>query len=362
MMKQKTVILGLSGGVDSSVAALLLKKQNYKVIGVFMKNFSDTKNPQTGECSWREEKRSAQKIAALLEIPLITIDYEKEYKNKVIKPMFRDYKKNLTPNPDILCNKMIKFPALWNLAKKFKADNIATGHYARIKKTSKGYQILKGKDREKDQSYFLCELTQKDLSHTLFPVGNLTKTEVRTLAKKNKFPNWDKKGTSGICFVGKIDMKQFLKRKIKEKIGKVLSPEGETIGSHPGAMFFTIGERIGDKKGFEISRAYRKKFPGKLYVAEKVNNALIIAPEKHPSLKKNKVFIKKFHLINPKEKIPKELKARIRHLGKLHAGKLKSRHAFQFNKPIEGIAEGQSIVLYKGNQLIASGEIRLHLC
>ncbi len=318
----KKIVIGMSGGVDSSVAALLLKKQGYQVIGVFMKNYSETKNKFTGECHWIEERAMAKKIAAILETPLITIDHEKEYKKDVVDKMFSDYTKGLTPNPDILCNKIIKFPFLWKKAKELKADYIATGHYARIRKKSGKYLLLKGKDKQKDQSYFLHTLSQKDLSHTIFPVGDLTKDETRKIAKKNKFPNWDKKGTSGICFIGKTDMKRFLMEKIEKHEGKVLSPEGRLIGIHPGISYFTIGERFKDKL-IRINSDYRKKMTGRWYVAEKKNNNLIIAPEEHESLKKTEVRIRKAHFISGIEK--GRMKARIRHLGELKNGKFERK-------------------------------------
>ncbi len=356
---QKTVLLGLSGGVDSSVAALLLKKQGYKVIGAFMKNFSDTKNPLTGECSYLEDKKMAQKMAAHLNIPFILIDSEKEYKSQVIQPMYNSYKKGLTPNPDILCNKIIKFPILWKKAKSIKADYIATGHYAKIKKTKSSYQLLQGKDKTKDQSYFLSEMSQSDLAHTIFSLGNLTKSQVRKIAKKNNFPNWDKKSTRGICFVGKVNMKSFLEKKIKSSIGEVLDSKGEQIGTHPGAKYYTIGQRIGTRLGIELNNKAENK---KLYIAQKKGNTLIVTPRNHPLLKKQIIKINKIHFINPREKIPKNLKARIRHLGQLHKGKLikkSNSYQFKFSKPIDAIAEGQYIVIYNKNKLIASGEIRL---
>jgi len=365
MKQNKTVVLALSGGVDSSVAALLLKKQGYNVIAAFMKNFSQTKNPITGECSYLEEKRTAQKIASLLKIKFITLDFEKEYNDFVIKPMFEAYKKGLTPNPDIVCNQKIKFPLLWKTAReKYNADYIATGHYAGIKKTKSGCNLVMAKDKTKDQSYFLYSLNQKDLSHTLFPNANLTKKEVREIAKRNNFPNWNKHGTTGICFVGKVNMKSFLERKIKPKEGKIISPEGIIIGTHPGIAYFTIGQRIGPHLGMKINKPYefaQKRY----YIADKIRstNTIIAAPEGHPSLKKKVVIIKKFHLINPKEKIKGNLKARIRHLGKLIPGKLikqKGKYMFIFNKPIEAIAEGQSIVLYHNEIVVGGGEIRLN--
>ncbi len=356
--KQKTVLLGLSGGVDSSIAAFLLKKQGYKVIGAFMKNFSDAKNPYTGECSYLEDKKTAQKIAVILNIPLIFIDSEKEYKSKVIQPMHDSYAKGLTPNPDILCNKLIKFPILWKKAEELKADYIATGHYARIKKTKTGYQLLAGKDKSKDQSYFLSELSQNDLSHTLFPVGNLKKSQVREIARKNKFPNWDKKSTSGICFVGKVNMKSFLENKIPNKIGEIIDIKNNIIGKHPGIQYFTIGQRIGERIGMQII----KKINEKLYIAKKNirNNTIIAVPKNSAMLKKQKIKLKNLHQINPNEKIPRLLKARIRHLGKLNNGRLIKKNKayyFQFYKPQEQIAEGQYVALYKRNKLMAGGEI-----
>ncbi|HLF53549.1 MAG TPA: tRNA-specific 2-thiouridylase, partial [Candidatus Nanoarchaeia archaeon] len=201
MIVKKTVLLGLSGGVDSAVSALLLKKQGFNVIGLFMQTFreeSRSKNPCKSKSSMTDEKM-AKIIAKMLKIKFIPKDYKKEYYKKVIMPMIKDYQKGLTPNPDIVCNKLIKFPYLLEEAKRLGADYIATGHYARIKKTKFGFQLLQGKDIAKDQSYFLYDLDQKTLSKTLFPIGNLKKEEVRKIAERHNFPNWDKPGTAGIC-------------------------------------------------------------------------------------------------------------------------------------------------------------------
>ncbi len=359
MNKQKTVVIGLSGGVDSSVSALLLKKQGYNVIGAFMKNFSDTKNPFTGECSYLEDKKMAQKIAAILNIQLVIFDFEKEYKRQVIGQIYKDYASGLTPNPDIYCNSIIKFPLFWKKAKTLGADYIAMGHYARIKKTKLGYELLQGKDKTKDQSYFLADLSQKDFEHTLFPLENLKKEEVRKIAKENNFPNWDKKGTRGICFVGKTNMQQFLKKKIKPKKGMIISHENKVIGTHPGIMYYTIGQRIGPSLGFKIKKEFGNR---KWYIADKrKDNSIIVAPENHKLLERKEIVIKKLHLINPKEKIPNKLKARIRHLGEMHSGRLEKnsgKHLFKFRRPVKSIAEGQFIVIYSKNKVVCSGEIR----
>ncbi len=354
---QSKVLLALSGGVDSSVAALLLKQQGYNVIAIFMKCFSDTKNPLTNECSWRNEKRMAQRISAKLNIPLIILDLEKQYKKEIIQPLYKAYQKNLTPNPDIACNTIIKFPWLMKIAKKHKCDYIATGHYARIKKTKQGYQLLQAKDKTKDQSYFLSQLTQKDLSRALFPVGNLTKSQVRQIAKQNKFPNYNKLSTRGICFVGKVNMQTFLKKQLKPKQGNIKDEKGNIIGSHPGIQYFTIGQRIGPRLGITINKQHAQK---KYFIAKKIKstNTIIAVPENHPLLKQTKIKIIKFHKINPKQFLPKLLQARIRHLGKLYSGKL-TKNIFTSNKPIPYVAEGQYIILYKHQQLVGGGEIRL---
>jgi len=358
---KKSVLIGLSGGVDSAVSALLLKKQGYKVISCFMKCFSETKNQLTGECSWLNDKRDAQKIAAQLKIPFVQLDLEKQYKNQVIKPMISKYKQGLTPNPDIQCNTIVKFPWLWKEAKKLNCDYIATGHHARIKKTKQGCQLLKGRDKNKDQSYFLSELTQHDLEHALFPVGNLTKDKVRQIAKSHKLPIWNKQSTRGICFVGKVNIKTFLEKTIKNKPGNVMSTEGEIIGTHPGVQYYTIGQRAHPSIGININKPHYLS-QEKLYIAKKVGNTLIVAKEDSRLLSQSEIIIKNFYLINPKDKIPKTIQARIRHLGQLHHGKLIKKgnnYLFSPNKPIKSVAEGQYLVLYNKDVCLGSGEIRL---
>lgn len=376
--KQK-VLLAMSGGVDSSVAALILKKQGYDVIGAFMKNWSDTKDPLTGRCAWRTERKSAIQIASKLDIPLITLDFEKEYRSEVIEKMFEKYKLGITPNPDIDCNKKIKFPLLLKAAKKMKINIIATGHYVRKKYNSKTkeYELLRGKDNFKDQSYFLYQIKQNELSPCLFPIGDYTKKEIREIAQKNNFQNYNKKGTVGICFVGKVNLKEFLKKKIKPKKGEILNPDGEIIGYHDGIYYYTIGQRLGPRYGFEIQRKEINK-KGKSneplerwYVAKKLikKNIIIAAPKDHPLNFKQEIIIKDLHLISNKkiefQNKTTKIFSRIRHVGELLPSKLiynKKSKKFQviLDEQITGISEGQAIVLYQGEKVLGGGEIRFN--
>ena len=377
MIKQK-ILLAMSGGVDSSIAAFLLKKQGYDIIGAFMKNWSDTKDPLTGRCAWREERKMALKVASQLNIPLITLDFEKEYKKEVIEKMFEKYRKGITPNPDIDCNQKIKFPLLIKEAKKRKINLVATGHYARVIKNKKGkYELYRGKDETKDQSYFLYRIKEKELAHCLFPIGEYSKKEIREIAQKNKFPNYNKKGTVGICFIGKINLKKFLQKKIKPKKGKVLDPEGQIIGEHDGIYYYTIGQRLGNRYGFEIERNYKgnerksnEKFE-KWYVAKKdaKKNIIIAAPKNHPLNFRRDILVTNIHFIsNKKEKFQKsksKVLSRIRHVGELLPSTLfynKKTKQFKITlkKAITGISEGQAVVLYKKDKVLGGGEIRFN--
>lgn len=356
-MKQK-VLLGLSGGVDSAVAAILLQKQGYEVMGAFMKCFSEEKSKITGECPWIEDRKSAQKIASKLRIKFITLNYEKEYTNYVIKPMFKGYARGLTPNPDSACNTVIKFPYLWKEAKKLNCQFVATGHYIKKIKKQDKYYLKVPKDKSKDQSYFLYGLSQQDLEHTLFPIGDYTKSEVRQIAKKNNLQNWNRKGTRGLCFVGNIDLKSFLKQKIKNKSGIIKNPEGEIVGKHNGMMFYTIGERLGENESIQINNQYRNQVKSKLYIASKnvKKNILVIAPKNHSILIRKEFKIKNLNLISGKPKT-KQILVRIRHLGQLNKAQING-NKITLNKPIEGIAEGQSAILYtKQGIMLGGGEI-----
>ena len=222
-MKSKKVVIALSGGVDSSVAAYLLKKQGYNLIGLFMKNWHDENATISDECPWLEDSNDAMLVAEKLKIPFKTVDLSKEYKKRIIDYMFKEYSNGRTPNPDILCNKEIKFDVFMKLALSLDADYVATGHYSQIELTNNSeYRLLQGVDKIKDQSYFLCQLNQKQLSKILFPIGHLKKSEVRDIAKKNYLITADKKDSQGLCFVGKIRLPEFLQQKLKRKKGDII--------------------------------------------------------------------------------------------------------------------------------------------
>lgn len=366
-MKKKKVIVAMSGGVDSSVAALLMKKKGYEVIGVFLKCWSDTKN-SIGECAWKTERRFAMKICHKLKIPLVTIDAEKEYKKYVIGEMFKDYKKGITPNPDILCNEIVKFPFLLKTAKKFKADAIVTGHFAKVKKSKKKYFLYRAKDEMKDQSYFLYRLKEKDLANLIFPIGEYTKKEVREIAKINEFPNYGKKSTVGICFIGKVNLKDFLKKKIKSKKGKILGPDEKTIlGEHDGVYYYTIGQRLGSRFDLNIKKVGKANMQ-RWYVAKKdiKKNTITVAPKGHEILYKKHIIIKDFHLIseniNKFKKGSHKVYSRIRHVGELVPSTLdynKKTKKFELNLGIklDGVSSGQAVVLYQGRKVLGGGVI-----
>ncbi len=304
-MKKKVVFVGLSGGVDSAVSAVLLKKQGYEVVGVFIKTW----HPDFLVCNEEEERRDAMRVAAFLDIPFLTLNLEKVYKKEVADYMIREYKSGRTPNPDVMCNKEVKFGAFLRKALSMGADFVATGHYSgnenlqnldafapRDRKAGdprrskfSNFHLYKGVDSSKDQSYFLWTLKQEQLKRILFPVGNLKKTEVRKLAKKFKLPVALKKDSQGICFLGAVDLKEFLKHYIKSKKGKVLNELGEEIGFHDGAVFHTLGER----HGFTI----KKKTPqdGAYYIVGKdvKKNVLYVSQDKNYFQKSPDIFLLK---------------------------------------------------------------------
>jgi len=269
----KKVFVALSGGVDSAVTAALLQERGYDVTGVFINIWQ----PEFLECTWKEDRLDAMRVAASLRIPFREIDLSDTYKKEVIDEMLEGYKSGVTPNPDVLCNRYIKFGALWDWAKKNGADMLATGHHARILKKDDGeFQLLRGMDKNKDQSYFLWQLNSDDLSHTIMPVGEMTKEKVRNLAKKYNLPVAKKPDSQGLCFVGHIDMHDFLKELLKTKPGKVLSENNEEIGDHDGAELYTLGQRHGFR-AFENKTENTPKFVTSINVKK---NTITVSKDK----------------------------------------------------------------------------------
>jgi tRNA-specific 2-thiouridylase len=368
----KTVFVGVSGGVDSSVAAALLKDQGYNVIGVFIRTWS----PDFIKCTWKEERRDAMRVCAHLGIPFLECGAEEAYKKGVADYMIEEYKKGNTPNPDVMCNREVKFGIFWKFAKEHGADFIATGHYARVLRSKSSFQssltpflgvpkngtpppvayqglfeLHTGIDSTKDQSYFLWTLTQDDLAHTLFPIGHLEKTEVRKIAKKYKLSTAVKKDSQGVCFLGPLDMKDFLKHYIETKKGDVFDDKGKVIGSHDGAIFFTIGER----HGFNIFKNEGDSKP--LYVTSKdiEKNTITVSPRLDLGEKPNsdlelykKVVCSNVNWISGIPEKDEKYTAQIRYHGEFLDCKVVSiglTCEITFDKNVL-IDKGQSIVVY----------------
>ncbi len=332
--KKVRVFVGMSGGVDSSVSAALLKQAGYNVTGVFIKVWE----PAGYKCTWREDRREAMRVAAVLDIPLVTIDLSKEYEREVVKNMIREYKAGRTPNPDIECNRSVKFGAFYNWAIKNGADFVATGHYARVDEKN---NLLMGRDKNKDQSYFLWTLKLEQLEHCLFPIGNYKKSFVRKLAKKFKLPNFAKKDSQGLCFIGKLDLKKFLQKYIKIKKGKVIKiidGREKIIGEHDGACFYTIGEH---HHGYIVQKDLKRNI---LTVSEK------------PPVLENKVInlVDTNWLARPETN--EIYQARIRHRGELLDCKI-NKNKVTFLASPGALASGQSLVLYEGEKCLGGGII-----
>jgi tRNA-specific 2-thiouridylase len=354
----KKVYVGMSGGVDSSVSAALLKEQGFDVTGVFIKVWQ----PDFMPCSWKEERRDAMRVAAHLNIPFLTLDMEKEYKQEVVDYMIDEYKKGRTPNPDVMCNRYVKFGGFFDWAMAQGADYVATGHYARIGNGHLGNQddhcnLLKGKDDNKDQSYFLWTLTKEKLAKTLFPVGDIEKPEVRKLAEKFQLPNAAKKDSQGLCFVGKIDMKEFLKHFIEEKPGDVLNTEGEVVGHHTGALFYTLGER----HGFTITKKTPDDKPYFVVAKDNEKNTLTVSNEKYSEAECKMVPIMQTNWIGDVPHEEKIYQARVRYRGNFHEVKItplsNNSAKILFINSQDVITPGQSIVVYEGERCVGGGII-----
>ena len=388
----KRVVVGLSGGVDSSVAAYLLKEQGYEVIGIFMKNWHDDSVTISDECPWIDDSNDAMIVAQHLDIPFQAIDLSKEYKERIVDYMFAEYQRGRTPNPDVLCNREIKFDVFLNAAIKLGADFVATGHYCQKGETVVSekiqYQLLAGKDANKDQSYFLCQLTQAQLSRALFPIGHLLKPDVRAIAKKIGLVTADKKDSQGLCFVGKVHLPDFLQQRLESKKGNVievpasaavfkngfstedlahisqpysLTPEvGEIVGEHNGAHYYTIGQR----RGLNIGG-----FEKPLFVIGTDTESNVIYTgmgEDHPGLYRQGLFIPNAdeHWIREDLKLTeggsKRYNARIRYRQRLEPCTLhKTSEGLYiiFDSPQRGVTPGQFAAWYEGEELIGSGVI-----
>lgn len=389
---KKRVVVGLSGGVDSSVTAYLLKEQGYEVIGMFMKNWHDDTVTISNECPWLDDSNDAMIVAQHLGIPFQTIDLSNEYKTRIVDYMFAEYQAGRTPNPDILCNREIKFDVFLEAATKLGADYVATGHYCRkgeLEKDGKTiYQLLAGKDPNKDQSYFLCQLTQKQLAKALFPIGELLKPEVRAIAKEAGLATAEKKDSQGLCFVGKVHLPEFLQQRLEPKKGKVievpfdstafkngfdaedlvsmtkpysLTPQlGEVVGEHNGAHYYTIGQR----RGLNIG-GYEK--PLFVIGTDTILNVIYTGSgDDHPGLYRKGLFIPNAdeHWIREDLKLnvgeSKTIQARIRYRQPLENCTLYKRDAglyIIFDRPQRGVTPGQFAAWYENEELIGSGVI-----
>ena len=386
------VVVGLSGGVDSSVAAYLLKEQGYEVIGLFMRNWHDTTGTLEGDCPWYDDQVFAELVAKRLDIPFRFVDLSEEYKKRVVDYMFSEYEQGRTPNPDVLCNREIKFDVFLKEALKMGADYVATGHYcqkgAEVVDGREVYRLLAGADKNKDQSYFLCQLTQEQLRYALFPIGHLQKPEVRAIAAEQKLATAKRKDSQGICFVGKVDLPVFLQQQLAARQGNVheilpswrgygvergeddlvaLSApyrytvrDGKKIGTHNGAHFYTIGQR----KGLGIGG--RKESLFVLATDVKENVIYVGEGDSHPGLYRRVLHIKpeEIHWVDPEQSMSvgerRRYDVRIRYRQALQKAELVCDEQglyICFDEPQRGIAAGQFAAWYDGEVLVGSGVI-----
>ena len=392
-MKRERVVVGLSGGVDSSVAAYLLKESGYEVIGLFMKNWHDETVTLSNECPWLEDSNDAMLVAEKLGIPFQTVDLSKEYKERIVDYMFDEYAKGRTPNPDVLCNREIKFDVFLKIALSLGADFVATGHYCQKGQTInreevKSYQLLAGEDKNKDQSYFLCQVTQEQLSKVLFPIGHLKKAEVRSIATTQNLVTAEKKDSQGLCFIGKVSLPDFLQQQLKPKMGSIIeipashpaylpaqefqsvqeqsykkryNPEdGVLVGEHNGAHFFTVGQR-------KVLGVGGKVEPLFVIDTDVSRNTIYVGQGKqHPGLFREALRVdpSEIHWIRTDLSISTgetlEVLARIRYRQPLQKARLFQTDEglyVTFETPQSSITSGQFVAWYHDNELLGSGVI-----
>jgi len=388
------VVIGLSGGVDSSVAAYLLKQQGYDVMALFMVNWHDRTGSLTGSCTWEDDALIAEMVAKKLDMPFKIVDLSKDYKKRVVDYMFDEYSKGRTPNPDVLCNREIKFDIFLDECLKYGADYVATGHYCRktelIQNGQTVYRLLAGTDNNKDQSYFLCQLNQQQLAKALFPIGDMIKPEVRKMAADLQLPTAERKDSQGICFVGKVDLPTFLQQQLEPKTGNVIEVQaefmarkkqverstdnfkklcfaypykpwnGKVIGEHRGAHFYTVGQR----KGLNIGGHQEPLF---ILGTDVVRNIIYVGEgTEHPGLFRPGLFVpaKETHWIRPdlemKSGEKRRYKVRVRYRQPLEDATLYQREEgiyVLFDKEQRGITSGQFAAWYDGDELLGSGPI-----
>lgn len=353
--RNKRVLVAMSGGVDSSVAAALLKKENFDVVGVFMK-FWQSSGEQENRCCSSESEKRARLVAEKLGIPFYVINFEKEFKKQVVDYFLKEQKAGLTPNPCVVCNKEIKFGLLFEKLKQMDADYIATGHYARLRREIQNpklqtpkYKLLKAKDKNKDQSYFLWGLNQKILKQTLFPVGNYKKEEIKKLAKKFRLPVLNILESMEVCFIQNTTT-DFLKKYLKLKPGKIINTNKDIVGDHQGTWFYTTGQR----KGIGLAG-------GPYYVLKKdPKKNIVIVTKNEKDLYQNKSKFKNANwILGKKPKIPIELTAKIRYQSSSAKCVLKNNNVVIFDKPQKAITPGQSIVFYQKEELLGGGIIKV---
>lgn len=357
-MKKQRVVIGMSGGVDSSVAALLLKKQGHEVVGLFMKNWEDDDTDEY--CSSREDLIDAASVSDIIGFHLEAVNFSAEYKEKVFSKFLTEYQIGRTPNPDVLCNAEIKFKTFLDHAIKLGADYIATGHYAQIRKLNGIYQLLKAEDGTKDQSYFLYRLNQKQLASTLFPIGHLYKREVRKIAQEHKLPNFSKKDSTGICFIGERPFRKFLNRYLPHKPGEIQTQDGRVLGEHIGLMYYTIGQRQG------LGIGGSKKSSGEpWFVLEKnmqTNALIVVQGHNHPKLFQPTLTASDLSWISGKNP----------HCGWVYSAKTRYRQPdapcsivrikkleckIEFAQPQWAVTPGQSVVVYESKVCLGGGVI-----
>ncbi len=338
------VVVGMSGGVDSAVAALLLKEQGYDVIGIFMKNWDDT--DESGVCTAEQDYQDVRRVCAQIDIPYYTVNFEKEYWERVFTYFLEEYKRGRTPNPDVMCNKEIKFKVFLEKALALEADYLATGHYAQVGIRNEEFQLIRGIDANKDQSYFLYTLGQYQLSKAMFPIGHMTKSEVRNLAHKHNLVNASKKDSTGICFIGEKDFKSFLRSYLPAQSGRIATLTGETVGLHDGLMYYTLGQR----KGLGIGGAGDPWF---VVGKDLPTNVLYVAQgQDHPALYSKGLMATDLHWVGAKPEFMEfhcTAKFRYRQPDQEITIKLLEDNSCQvwFTKPQRAVTPGQSMVLYQ---------------